>query len=105
MEELQSIQIIKAEPGYKTIYRFEDIGVPDAFELGEDVLAWKFEVHFSQKKDDIYVLCVPLCIEGDVATNCIGVKNPDGTVSLFGETLLKSFEEIEEYYKKYYPKK
>lgn len=78
-----SIQVISAQPGFVTVYDFDDA---KEVALGEPVIAWRVETYSTDRKDSVFSVCVALTVDGDAVSNCIGVQNPDKTVTVFNES-------------------
>jgi len=74
---MSNIKIVPAVPGHATVYKGQD----DEMWLEDDIVAWCYEV---TSNDDI-VPRAPLTINGPVRSNCIGVRKPDGSVTIFEE--------------------
>lgn len=98
MKVLQ-IQIIPAQPGYFTIIDLDDV---KKVELGEPVIGWRIETYDNEKFTGVYSVCVALTVDGDAASNCIGVQNPENTVTVFEEKTYRSLAELQAHR---YPKK
>ena len=95
----QSIQIVPAQLGFFVVYDDEEL---KEVVIGDAVIAWRVETFFSDKGDDIFSSCSPLTIDGDVASNCIGVQNPDMTITVFQHSTYSSLAELQQ---ERYPKK
>lgn len=93
----QSIQIVPAQSGFFTVYDDKD---SKKILFGEAVIAWRFETFLKNTSDDIFSSCTPLTVDGDAASNCIGIQNPDKTVTVFEGSTYFSLEELQ---RKYYP--
>lgn len=93
----QSIQIVPAQSGFFTIYDDRD---SKKILFGEAVIAWRIETFFRNTSDDVFSSCVPLTVDGDAPSNCIGVQNPDKTVTVFEHSTYFSLEELQ---REYYP--
>jgi hypothetical protein len=90
MNNLQSIQIVPAQPDFYTIIDFKETRELD---IGEPVIAWRIETYSTDKSESLFSVCIPITVDGDAVSNCIGVKNPDGTVTIFEEATYRSFIE------------
>ncbi|MBK7953189.1 MAG: hypothetical protein IPK02_03940 [Candidatus Accumulibacter sp.] len=87
-----SIQIVPAQPGFVTVIDFDDV---KKVELGEPVIAWRIETHSVEKSDDVFSSCIAITVDGDAVSNCIGVQNPDNTVTVFEESTYASLAELQ----------
>lgn len=87
-----SIQVVPAQPGFFTVYDFDDV---KEVALGEQVIAWRVETYSTDRKDSVFSVCVALTVDGDAASNCIGVQNPDNTVTVFEESTYRSLDELQ----------
>lgn len=87
-----SIQIIPAQPGFVTVIDFDD---EKTVELGEPVIAWRIETHSVVKSDHAFSECIAITVDGDAVSNCIGVQNPDKTVTVFDQTTYASLAELQ----------
>ena len=92
------IHLIPAQPAVFTVYDLDD---EKRIILGEPVIAWRIETA-SDQKGDFYSSCIAITVDGDAASNCIGVQNQDMTVTVFEESSYKSLTELREHR---YPKK
>lgn len=86
-----SIQIVPASPGFLTVYDFDDT---KEIEVCEPIIAWRVETYSKKEGDELFSSCVPITVDGDAGGNCIGVQNPDMTVTIFDGALYKSLEEL-----------
>jgi hypothetical protein len=86
-----SIQIVPAQPGFFTV---DDL--PDTKEvvLGEPVIAWRVETYNVKDSDKVFSSCIPLTVDGEAVSNCIGVQNPDLTVTVFEDATYESLTEL-----------
>lgn len=91
MKVLQ-IQIVPAQPGYFTVIDFSDV---KEVEVGEPIIAWRIQTYDNANFTDVFSVCVPLTVDGDAASNCIGVQNPDNTVTVFEEANYRSLAELQ----------
>ncbi len=98
MKVLQ-IQIIPAQPGYFTVIDLDDV---KDVELGEPIIGWRIETYDNDKYTGVYSVCIALTVDGDAVSNCIGVQNPDNTVTVFEESTYRSLAELQAHR---YPKK
>jgi hypothetical protein len=78
-----SIQIIPAQPGYFTVYDFDGSIEVDTYEA---IIAWRIETYEKSNSGDLYSSSTPLTIDGDVVDNCIGVQNPDLSITIFQDS-------------------
>jgi len=87
-----SIDIIPAQPGFLTVYDHSD---EKSVEIGDPVIAWRVETYSRKNKNEEFITsCYPITVDGDAPSNCIGVQNPDMTISVFQESYHKSLEEL-----------
>lgn len=86
-----SIQIVPAQPGFLTVIDFSETR---EVETGEPVIAWRIETHSVKDSDDVFSTCTPITIDGDAVSNCIGIQNPDMTVTVFQESTYHSLTEL-----------
>ena len=86
-----SIEIVPAQLGFFTVYDFEN---SKEIDVGEPVIAWRVETYLGNASDEAFSSCVPLTADGDAASNCIGVQNPDMTVTVFEESTYRSLTEL-----------
>lgn len=91
MKVLQ-IQIVPAQPGFFTVI---DLSEVKEVEIGEPVIAWRIETYDNAKYDGVYSVCIALTVDGDAVSNCIGVQNPDNTVTVFEESTYRSLAELQ----------
>lgn len=89
LERVKS-EIIQAQPGYFTVYNYEN-----KYEVGEPIIAWRVEVvedsHYQQFSD-----CNALTVNGDVDNQCVGVINPNFTITLFDGSHFSSLKELQQ---------
>jgi len=85
-----SFHIIPAQPGYLTVYDDRERKI---VEIGEPVIAWRIETTVDDNNKYISH-CIPLTVDGEVASNCIGVQNPDSTINIFFESYHKNILEL-----------
>ena len=74
------IQVIQAQPGYFTVIDIQD---ERNVVIGSPIIGWRVETHLRTAEYETFSYCVPLTVDGDVPSNCIGVQNPDMSVRLF----------------------
>lgn len=87
-----SFEIVSAQPGFLTVYDFADVKKVD---IGEPVIAWRIETHSKGASDELFSVCIALTVDGDAVSNCIGVQNPDMTITVFEESAYRSLEELQ----------
>lgn len=87
-----SIQIVPAQPGFRTVIDLSDV---KTIELGEPVIAWRIETHSIAQSDDVFTSCIAITVDGDAVANCIGVQNPDNTVTAFEDSTYASLVELQ----------
>lgn len=87
-----SIEIVPAQPNFFTVYDFDDV---KKIEIGEPVIAWRIETYSKNASDEVFSVCIALTIDGDAVSNCIGVQNPDMTVTVFEESTYRSLVELQ----------
>jgi hypothetical protein len=80
--------VIPALAGYFTVYDFGD-----EIALDDPVIAWRIETKKKRHDDEYFSICTPITVEGD-AGGCIGVQNPDKTITVFGDLRVESLEEL-----------
>lgn len=85
-----SIEIVPAQPGFFTVYESDN-----NIELGEPIIAWRIETCQKDTSDGVISSSFPLTADGDVASNWIGVQNPDMTVTVFEESTFPSLKELQ----------
>jgi hypothetical protein len=87
-----SIQIVPAQPGFLTVIDFNsEKGVA----LSEPVIAWRIETYNTNDKESVFSVCVAVTVDGDAVSNCIGVQNPDKTVTVFEDMTYASLEALQ----------
>jgi len=91
-KQKMTYQIVPAQPGFLTVY-----DNPEGREVGlsDPVIAWRIETHQGQKGDELITACYPITVEGDPASNCIGVQNPNNTVTTFQSSFYQSLAELQ----------
>lgn len=81
-----SVTIIPAQPGF-----FEVYDVEDEYEVGNPVIAWRIEsIEVNGRWTST---CIPLSGDGET-DNCVGVQNPDLSVTLFQDANYKSIKDL-----------
>jgi hypothetical protein len=91
-QQKMTYQIVPAQPGFLTIYDF-----PETREvmLLDPVVAWRIETHPGGRGDELITACYPITVEGDLGDNCIGVQNPNNTVTTFQSSFSQSLAELQ----------
>ena len=89
----ETIQIVQAQPGYFAIYEYKD---EKELEVGESVIAWRIETFKKRDCEELFSVCVPLTVDGDAVMNCIGVMNPDKSVTIFEETTYSTLSDLKQ---------
>lgn len=87
-----SFQIIPALPGFFTVIDFNE---DRKLEVGEPIIAWRVETYPVDKGNDIFSVCIALTVDGDPVENCIGIQNPDTTVTVFQESTYRSLADLQ----------
>lgn len=87
-----SVQIVPAQPGFFTVIDFNE---ERTVEIGEPIIAWRVETYPVEKSDNIFSVCIALTVEGDPVSNCIGVQNPNNTVTVFEESTYRSLADLQ----------
>jgi len=87
-----SVQIVPAQPGFFTVIDFNE---ERKVEIGEPIIAWRVDTYPVDKSDDIFSVCIALTVDGDPVSNCIGVQNPDNTVTVFEESTYRSLADLQ----------
>ena len=95
---LKNIETIQANAGFSAVYDMEDL---KELEVGSPVIAWRVETYEYSGSEEFSSVTTPIVADGDAGDNCVGVQNPDGTVTIFGET---TYETISEANQKKYPR-
>lgn len=91
---LLNVSVTPAQPGHYLIYK-EDDGTYDWWGqvIAWRVTTWQLEESTNRMRSDVE----PLEVDGEPAGNCVGVKNPDGSVVLFHDRTFGSWAEFSEY--------
>jgi hypothetical protein len=87
-----SINVIPASPGFATLIDLED---EREVVVGESVIAFRIETYREAMGESVYSVCVPLTVDGDAVSNCIGVQNPDKTVTVFESASYETLEALQ----------
>jgi hypothetical protein len=90
-----SIQIVAAQQGFITVINLGDY---KNIELGEPVIAWRIETYSIVDSDNVFSITTPITVDGDAVSNCIGVQNPDNTVTVFEDSTYSSLKELQACY-------
>lgn len=85
----ETIEVISALSGYFTVYDLENV-----IELGDPIIAWRIETYKRGDDNELFSTCTPLTVDGDMLSNCIGVQNPDKTVTIFDRSTYSSLSEL-----------
>jgi hypothetical protein len=93
-----SIQIVPAQPGFYTIIDLDD---SKEVVLDNPIIAWRVETYSTDREDSVFSVCVALTVDGDAVSNCIGVQNPDKTVTIFEES---TYDSLATFQSSRYPK-
>jgi hypothetical protein len=86
-----SFTVIPAQPGYLAIYEEDDKTVV----LGDPIIAWRIETTEKSNSDEYLSSCWPITVDGDIVDNCIGVQNPNMTITLFQDELFENIESLQ----------
>ncbi|AQT59351.1 hypothetical protein [Cellvibrio sp. PSBB023] len=89
--KLITVQVVEAQKGYFAIYELDG---PEDLEKIEPIIAWRVETYEKEDGIGLYSVCTPLTVDGDVGGNCIGVQNPDLSVTVFEESTYSSLVEL-----------
>ena len=84
--------VIPAEAGHFVVI---DIKEKKELAIGGAVIAWRFETGHVNAAADISSKCVPLTMQGDATTNCIGILHPDKKVTIFDGTVYHSMSDAQ----------
>lgn len=87
-----SVDIVPASPDFFTVYDFSESKM---LGIGEPVIAWRIATYSKDDDDELFSLCQPLTADGDAGSNCIGVQNPNMTVTVFAEADYDSIDELQ----------
>jgi len=91
---LLNVSIIPADPGYQLIYMQDD-----GPELSGTVLAWRISTYETPEGGGVRSEVEPLEVMGEPGANFVGVKHPDGSVSILQDTEYSTWEEYCEHVK------
>lgn len=95
MNEPMSFEIIPAHPNIFTVYQFDD----EDYSIEDQVIAWRIETNYSQFANGLCSNCIPITADGDVGSNCIGIQNPDKSISLFEDGQYANLSELQSCYR------
>lgn len=95
-----SSTIIPALPEYYTVYDSEDD--LQIIDVGEPVIAWRIETFNKRNSTEQFSTCTAITIDGDMVSNCIGIRNPDMSITVFENAHYDSLSALQE---ARYPKK
>lgn len=86
---LLNVSVIPAEPGYQLIYTMED-----GPQLLGPVLAWRISTYKAEYggADDIRSEVQPLEVMGEPGSNFVGVKHPNGAVTIYPDADYPTWE-------------
>jgi hypothetical protein len=87
-----SIQIVPAQHGFLTVIDLLD---EKEIILGEPVIAWRIETFSIKDSDSVFSTSTPITVDGDAVSNCIGVQNPDETVTIFEYSTFASLSDAQ----------
>lgn len=87
--EPKNISIIPAKNNYFAVYDMED-----KVEVTDQIIAWRIETYFEPKDSTCSSSSFPLTVDGEVLSNCIGVQNPDKTITVFDDSIYQTLEEL-----------
>ena len=91
MKETVDTCVVPAHLGFYTVYDLDD---PKEIVLGEPVIAWRILNATDLDPEDFCPL--PITIDGG-APDCIGVQNPDMTVTVFDRPTYSSLTELQQH--------
>ncbi len=89
----ETIEIIAAQPGYFTVYGSVD---EKDLAVGEEVIAWRVETYKRGDSNDLFSACMPLTVDGEMISGCIGIQNPDKSVTVFEDSTYKTLSELKQ---------
>lgn len=91
----RSISIVPAFQGFFTVVEFFDT---KEIVIDKPIIAWRIETReMSGEYPEFFSQCMPLTVHGDIASDCIGIKNPDNTITIFiDESTYSSLQELQE---------
>lgn len=79
-KDMPIIHVVPAQPGFFEVY---DLPEDREVILGDPVLAWRVETFVDETGQFVSSGVCPLTADGEMGANCIGVQNPDGSVTEF----------------------
>jgi hypothetical protein len=86
-----SIQVIPAQQGYFTVYNFDGSIEVDTY---EPIIAWRIETYEKNNLSKVFSKTTPITVDGDVVENCIGVQNPNLSISVFEDSTYRSLSDL-----------
>ena len=89
----KSISIVPAFQGFFAVVELSDT---KEIVIDEPIIAWRIETRESGGTAEFFSQCMPLTVHGDIVSNCIGIKNPDNTITIFEESTYSSLQELQE---------
>lgn len=89
-----SIEIVPAQPGFTTVINLDDNA--DVV-IGEPIIAWRIETHEVIDSKNVFSTCTAITIGGDATSNCIGVQNPDESITVYDDSSHSSLAELKTY--------
>lgn len=86
-----NLHIIPAHPGLLTVYKDGS-----SVFTGAEIIAWCIDLMgINEQTDDVIASCLPITCDGGAGSNCIGVKNRDGTINVFNDREYRSIEDLQ----------
>jgi hypothetical protein len=87
--KLLNISIVPSLPGFQTVYE-----MPEGPELLGHVIAWRISTYETVEGGETVIRSesTPLGADGEPGANWIGVRGPDGSVTLSDATVWESWE-------------
>lgn len=86
------IQVIPAQPGFFTVLDFREDRLVEVY---DQVIAWRIETHDTIQGDSVFSTCMPITVDGDMVSNCIGIQNPDMSVTVFEDSTYNSIAALQ----------
>lgn len=90
MSKPVAINIIPAQQGTFDVYEDDH-----RLFIGDPIIAWRIETYKAKNNDDLFSSNIPLTMGGDVASNSIGIQNPDKTITIYNLGTFTSLNEAE----------
>lgn len=87
-----SIEVVSALPEFFTVY---DLDESKEIVIGDPIIAWRIETYPGNENVGLYSITTALTIDGDAISNCIGVRNPDMTITIFEDATYSSLEKAQ----------